>query len=252
MKQERIYRDFDLPTKHLEKGRHFVVPKAHDEEEEERRLHLPKGILIAEYQERGLAVAASILKHLNHSKSVPFASRIIAAAGVNAAWYTYGRGAENEVMRRRLKLPPLYFHNPDLRPTSSDILCNSAFMYESARPMTNVLRGILMEQEVPKVEETKRKVGQTIGNASLWLASVDLGDKLIEYPLTEADTSNLTRQRGMQMLYDARNLHSELGEHPSIAGFAYPDSAISVFWRREAPTDAVKAYHSAVELTLAA
>lgn len=250
MEKERIYKDFDLPTKHLD-GRHFVPSKARDEEEIERRRQLAPGVLLAEHQERGLAVAATILRHINDDNSIKFSSRIIAASGLNSAWYGFARGAEFEVMRRRLKLPYLAIRNPEYRETSDEILYGAAYRFGEARANAESLKTAL-ETLSPRVDQYKRTLGRTVGKASLTLACVDLGDKLIEQPLSSVDTQILVREHSLRALNDARTLGDTIGLSPSIAQFADPDSHLSVFWRREAPTGAVRAYETAVDLQLTA
>lgn len=250
MEKERIYKDFDLPTKHVH-GTHFVPAKAREEAEIARRRQLPKGVLLAEQQARGLAVASTLLKHLSDTESIAFSGRLITASGLNTAWYGFARGAEHEVMRRRLKLPYLAVQDPAYRPTSADLLHDAAFAFGEARAVAEQVTAAL-ETRSPKTERYKRSLGRQVGSASLTLACVDLGDRLIEQPLRSVDTQMLVRQRSLQALNDARTLSNTLGLPPSIAQFADPDSQLSVYWRREAPNNALKAYQAAVELHLTA
>ncbi|MCA9332898.1 hypothetical protein KDA00_03420 [Candidatus Saccharibacteria bacterium] len=251
MEEQRVYKDFDLPTKHLGGNTHFVPPKARDEGEIERRRSLVRGVLLAEHQERGLAIASTILKHVKDDTSVRFASRIIAAGGLNTAWYGFARGAESEVMRRRLKLPFLAVHKPELRESSDDMLYDAAFQFSEARAQADLVK-IAIESCSPKTDRLKRVLGRTVGKASLTLACTELGDELIMHPLSSVDTQLRVRQRSLGALNDARTLQDEMGLPPSIAQFADRDSHLSVFWRREAPTEAVRAYETAVDLQLAA
>ncbi|MEO5627697.1 MAG: hypothetical protein ABIQ89_02315 [Candidatus Saccharimonadales bacterium] len=248
MEEPRIYRDFDLPTKHLASKRHFVPAKARDEVEIERRRQRQPGVLIAEQQERGLAVAGSILKHLAKPDGVGFAARILPAAGLNTAWYQFARGAEYEVMRRRLKLPFLAVL-PNYRQSSEDMRYDAACRFDAARAKGAELITAI-EGQLPKTERTKRSLGRMVGTASLVLACAELGDRFIEQPLSSTDTQLLVRQNSLRALNDSRTLEAEIGLPPSIAQLSDPDSHLSVFWRREAPTDALNAYHSAVDLQL--
>lgn len=249
MEKERIYKDFDLPTKHLD-GRHFVPAKARDEEEIERRRKLVPGVLLAERQEHGLAIASTVLKLVKDKESIDFSGRVLAASGLNTAWYGFARGAEYEVMRRRLKLPFLAVQKPEYRETSSEILYNAAYEFSEARGAAEKVKTAL-EVQSPRVEQFKKTLGRTIGKASLTLACVDLGNKLIEHPLSSIDTQILVRERSLRALNDARTLGNDIGLSPSIAQLAEPDSHLSVYWRREAPDGAVRAYKEAVELQLA-
>ena len=153
-------------------------------------------------------------------------------------------------MRRRLKLPYLAVQKPEYRETSDEILYDAAFRFGEARAAAEQLKGAL-EIHSPKVDQHKRTLGRMIGKASLTLACVDLGDKLIEHPLSSVDTQILVREHSLRALNDARTLGNTIGLPPSVAQFADPDSHLSVFWRREAPNGAVEAYETAVELQLA-
>lgn len=252
MEKEIIYKDFDLPTKHLVTDRHFVPAKARDEDEIERRRGLRGGVLLAEHQERGVAVAASILKQLHQPEDVTFASRIIAAAGLNTAWYSFARGAEHEVMRRRLKLPFLAAHAPEFRPSSDELLYDSAFYFDEARQTAEDLIDVIGTDE-RKEERFKKKFGRQVGKASLTLACISLGDELQANPLRSVDTQDRVRQRCLQALNTSRTIEQteSIGLPPSIAQFADPDSHLSVFWRRESPNGAQQAYKRAVDLHLA-
>lgn len=250
METPRIYKDFDLPTKHLGADKHFVPAKARDEAEIARRANRQPGVLLAEQQERGVAVASSILKHLTAPEGVAFSARVLPAAGLNTAWYSFARGAEFEVMRRRLKLPFLVARTDEFRQSSDDLLTEAAFRFDEARGKGVELIAAI-EGELPKTERVKRSFGRMVGKASLTLACVELGDRLVEHPLGSVDTQILVRQRSLQALNDARTLQTEVGLPPSLAQLADPDSHLAVFWRREAPTDAVRAYHTAVDLQLA-
>lgn len=100
------YRHFDLPTIHLDPHKaHHIPRRATNQSEVERRKTLPKGTLLAEEQTRGIAVAARLLWHLSEQEDIAFVRPIIAAAGINTAWYDFA--AQSPVMRRRLLLPRL-------------------------------------------------------------------------------------------------------------------------------------------------
>lgn len=251
MEKEVVYKDFDLPTKHLDETKHFVPAKARDEDEIERRRGLYRGVLLAEHQERGVAVASTILKMVHRPEDINFASRILSATGLNTAWYSFARGAEYEVMRRRLKLPFLVAHEPEFRPSSDELLYDSSFYFSEARETAEQLIGVT-GLDYRKAERARKTFGRQVGKASLTLACVNLGDTLREHPLTSVDTQILVRQRCLSALDDSRTMTTEIGLPPSVAQLADPDSHLSVYWRREAPNEAAQAYHQAAELHLAA
>lgn len=251
METTTLHKDFDLPTKHLGEGKHFVPAKARDEAEIARRRQLAPGTLLAEHQERGVAMAATIIKLVNKPDDIAFTARLLSAAGLNTAWYSFARGAESEVMRRRLKLPFLAVHQPEVRPSTSDLVQEAAFRLSEARDSGVALIDALNHAPL-KTERLSKTFGRQVGKASLTLACVELGDALQAQPLTTVHTQNLVRGRCLQALEDARTLSQQVGLPPSIAQLADSDSHLSVYWRREAPNEAVSAYHQAAELHLAA
>lgn len=242
-----IYKDFDLPTKHLVSEEHFVPPKARDEEEIERRRALPTGTLLAEHQEVGLAMASTILKRVSRPEDVRFSSRILSASGLNTAWYSFARGAENEVMRRRLKLPYLAAYAPEFRQTSDEILYDAAYYFTEAKNSAVNLRDALELRHGRKIDQYRRSLGRNVGKASLTLACVSLGSEITSY-LPSADIQLLVRKQSLGALNDARCLDGTIGLPPSIAQLADPDSHLSVYWRRESPNGAKQAYEAAVDL----
>lgn len=252
METQRIYKDFDLPTKHLTGNQHYVPPKARDEAEIDRRHQLARGTLILEEQQLGLGIAATILKLVREPGDVAFASQLIAASGLNTAWYAFARGAEPEVMRRRLKLPDLTARAPEYRPTSSELLDEAAWLFGEAMQFAGQATDAL--QYNPQRHERLRKtVGRVAGRASLFLASAHIGDQLIEVGgLSSVDTQNLVRQHSLQALDAARTLESALGVPPSIAQLANPYSNLSVHWHNHAPNGALQAFEQALDYRLAA
>lgn len=256
METTTLYRDFDLPTKHLEETKHFIPAKARDEAEITRRRDLAPGTLLAEQQERGVAVATTIIKLVTEPNDIAFSARLLSAAGLNTAWYSFARGAENEVMRRRLKLPFLAAHQPlgqelPVRPNTDDLIQETAYLFSEARASGLGLVDAIQCNPV-RAERLRKAFGRQVGKASLTLACVELGDQLQSPLIGAVDTQKLVRGQCLQALEDARTLGHQIGLPPSIAQLADPDSHLSVYWRREAPNQAVDAYHRSTELHLAA
>jgi hypothetical protein len=249
MREKPIRKDFDLPTMHLG-GEHYTPPKARDEQEIERRHGMPRGLLIAEQQQLGVRVAASILYLLEDKESVRFSSRLLAASGMNTAWYEFANRAEREVMRRRLKLPLLIAGRPEWRPNSEELRRDASTGFaEAAVSATKVMKAI--EFSSPRKRDFDTELGRTIGKASLTTACIGLGDKVHNnYRLDDADVQMLVRRQGLSALRDARSLGTELGSNPSIAQLANPDSDLAVYWRRNAPNEAIGALTLATEAIL--
>lgn len=169
---KKPYRHFDLPTKHLTGERHYVPPKSRDADEIERRRSLPAGTILAEQQRSGTKIAAHILQTVREQHDVRFASRIIAASGLNSAWYGFARGSN--VMRRRLHLPFLV-QSEEERLWTPDIQERALIAFNEAAVAAEGLV-VAVANRAPKQEERRVKVGRMMGDASLELACVGLGE----------------------------------------------------------------------------
>ncbi len=245
MSNKRPYRDFDLPTKHLGEQPHYVPPKARDSSEIERRRSLPRGTLLAEQQQRGLAIATAILSQLDQGgPGLKFATRWLAASGINTAWYSFA--ADSEVMRRRLKLPILATEDPEQRPSA--LMLHRQIVTTMRESTTKAEQIVTDMRGNPLLETHQTQLGRTTGHAALTMSCFAIGD-FIGYEsatLNDFDLQALARTRGLASLEDARGLASIIGRVPSMAQLANPDSPLSVFWRQEAPQDAFEAYELAV------
>lgn len=252
MKTHPIYKDFDLPTKHLPEAEHYVPPKARDEGEIERRRGLPTGSLMAEYQRQGLVIASTILEFLEEPRDIEFSARLLAVSGLNSAWYSFAQNSE--VMRRRLKLPLLIRDHAEDRPNSAQVMEEAKMGFKEAYVAGHqVVRHLTERREVVYVENYRTRLGRHLGNASLKLGCAQMADLVVQASdsLTDHDVQAMVRQRSLYVLDDARVLKEEVGSHPSIAQLADPDSDLSVYWRRQAPNGALGAYEMATELVAA-
>jgi hypothetical protein len=245
MRKQRPYRDFDLPNKHLAYERHYVPPRTRDSAEAERRRSLPRGVLLAEQQLKGLQVATTILEQLGQDgEGLRFATRWLAASGLNTAWYSYAHDAP--VMRRRLKLPILATDDPEQRPSA--LMLHHDIVSSMRQGLTHAARIVVTTGRTPVVETYQTQVGRIVGKASLTMACFAIGD-FIGYEsasLDDFDLQDLARRRGLASLEDARTLAAAIGTPPSMAQLANPDSDLAVFWRRQAPQGAYEAYEAAV------
>ncbi len=239
---QRIRKNFDLPTRHLGPEGHYVPPKARDEAEIARRraMRSGRGILMAEQQEFGVKVGALILEHPQAAEDIAFTSPILAASGINTAWFSFGRTLD--VMRRELKLP----HPSQRRPITTDGLLEDAQLgfFEAAHSAEKITK----QARKGGLEYANHAIpfGRAIGNASLKLACVTLADTLVG--LDEVTTSEVIRRHCLQTLQTSRDLSTVIGSAPSLAQLANPDSDLSVHWRRTAPNGAVEAYEQAVAM----
>lgn len=244
---KNIYKDFDLPNKHLTNEADFIPPRTRDEEEEARRRANPSGTVILEFQDKGLEIARAVLGGLKNSseEDIKFASETFAATGLNTAWYSFARNAR--VQRRRLKLEVLATDDPEQRPSTFMLLNNAISDLEDAEAQSK----LLVAQYIIGSPESFRQrtiLGRTVGHAALTLSCVPLGDRIgyDDYQMTDFDLQDLARRRGLYSLEDGRRLASKIGSAPSLAQLAYPDSDLSVYWRRHAPNGALEAYEEAI------
>jgi len=247
----RIYKDFDLPTKHLDEADHYVPPKARDDSEIDRRRALRQGTLLAEHQQKGLLVASTILNQIEEPEDIAFSSKILSATGLNTAWYSMARYAP--VMRRRLKLPMLAQENRLFTPTSAELLGDSALGFEAAAFIAGRL--VVSNEVNPKrVEARKIHLGRRVGNTSLRLACVGLGDQVVANidEITDFDIQDIVRTRSLHALDTARTIGQDIGVPPSMAQLADQDSDLAVYWRRNSPNGAREAYDFATSTQLAA
>ena len=239
-----IYKDFDLPKTHLGPEGHFAPPKARDQEEIERRQAQPRGVLVLEAQHDGIEMACDILPALRQSEDITFAADVLAASGLNTAWYLFGKDAP--VQRRRLKLEILATDDPEQRPTTFMLLNNAVDDLKEALVVSNTLIKGSREQ-LPDTEQKQKVLGRIIGHASLTLSCASLGDQ-IGYEMQDIsnhDIQDLARRRGLHALGASKEIGKTIGTAPSLAQLADPDSDLSVYWRRNAPDGALAAYEQA-------
>jgi hypothetical protein len=245
MKQPNIFRDFDLPTMHLEDMKHFVTPKSRDPYEIARRRELPKGVLAYEQQRKGLLVAQTALQSIDDPFNLNFAAELLAASTINSAWYVLARGAP--VMRRRLKLPILAGDDADYSLDRQAIRRGAVGELSNATSQADVHLAMLHYRH-EHAKKAQFRLGQIIGNAGLTLACVGIGEvQLLEMAELRADkVQNRVRRRGLLALHHAQILTDQLGTAPSLAQLASPDSDLAVHWRRNAPEQAFSALEAAM------
>lgn len=238
---KRPYSHFDLPTLHYSGPEHYVPPRTRDAEERARRHGRPPGTLLAEQQYTGLRVAEGIMNHTLDDDDIAFVAPLLAASGLNSSWYGFARNHENEVMRRRLELPRLIDETLMWRETRDGLLCKTREGLATAAQ----LAGLLAEAIAENRQRTRlfTRTGRTIGNSSLQLACVTIGN--VPYGLSPFEIQALARQHGLEALMMSRRAVAEVGVLPSVAQLADTDSPLSVFWRRHAPDGAYEALEAA-------
>lgn len=229
--EKQGYRDFDLPKEHLLDDRHYVPPKTHDHTEIARRKELTPGTLLAETQQRGLAVARHILEYVSDEEGLLFAADMICIAGLNTAWYSYAQNSD--VMRRRLKLPIM------AHPRSRNV---ATIAEDSVEALGKQVRraGQLVtatEYRLRSESDLQRRLGVGVGNVSLRLAMIEPASRAVFNEVGDSDefAQDIVRRRCLQMLDRARVMHRDTGSHPSIAQLSDPYSHLAVYWHRNAP-----------------
>ncbi|MEO8785304.1 MAG: hypothetical protein ABI221_03310, partial [Candidatus Saccharimonadales bacterium] len=250
--------DFDLPERNLSDGHDYVPPKARRSPEIARRQARPAGSLLAEQQFTGLRMASEIVRQPQDVESWRFSAQILAASGLNTAWYSFARQAP--VMRRRLKLPVIASADElievgegsevivaEPRPSSADMLqtVNDELMITS--DFAERLAAAT-ERQAPKLDKYNIWLGRQIGNTSLRLACVEMADRYNDPACYGPGEVQLAvRDQALQTLQQSRQLADTIGSHPSMAQLAVPDSDLAVFWRRSAPNGAFDAYSAAAD-----
>jgi len=236
---------------HLEGLDHYVPPKARYPYEIGRRQSLPRGVLLSEYQSRGLAVAVTILRHIEQPEDLTFASDVLAASSINSSWYGLARRAP--VMRRRLKLPILAQTDRDYAPTAVDLVHGAIGELTNAGGFADRYTAALTECS-NEVQKHARSLGRIIGNASLTIACVGMSEPTLHRlsGLPDDLVQQAVRRRGLIALHQAHMLGETIGTPPSLAQLADPNSDVSVYWRRQAPTGALEAFELATQTHRAA
>lgn len=247
MKNKPIFKDFDLPTMHLEGLEHYVPPKSRDEYEIARRRTIRPGMLLAEYQRRGLDIAATILKHVDRPDDLAFTSNVLAASSMNSSWYGIARNAR--VMRRRLKLPILGQEDQDYQPNIEGLCKGAANELLNAGLFANIHMAALKYRS-PETHTHQLRLGRVVGNAALTIACVGFSQSKLERlsRLPDDLIQQAVRRRGLQALNQGHVMGEEIGTPPSLAQLADPDSDVSIFWRRTAPQGAFDALEIATEI----
>jgi hypothetical protein len=245
------YRDFDLPVVHLPEfiEGHYAPDgpfMTGDEARAEGEAYVTWKPQVAKEQLLGTRIAANTLRLLEEPESIAFSARLIAASGLNAAWYSFARYSE-DVQRRRLKLPVLDNDNPDWRPTSGELHQTAVDNLEFAQwPAFKIVKA----HEVGKANlvEFNPEYGRTIGNIALTLAAIDVGDKVHgNTRVSNFLTQHLVRERGKSALRDSRVLIKEVKSFPSIAQLANPNSDLATFMRHNGPRNSRDAFSLSLE-----
>jgi hypothetical protein len=234
--------DYDMPVEHLNAELDSIVAKSRDQARIDYLHSMPPGTARVEAQLFGHAVASGVLDTIIDPDDITFSVGIIAAAGINTAWYN-GASGSIDVMRRRLKLPKL---------TTVEGVVEPEALWKSGRQQ---FRGAIMLADTVaretkirsiKLPERKRQYMRQLGNASLTLACSELSLDTTEVSAYKAQIS--ARMQSQQVLRAARELGEVIGKNPSLRQFEDADSELSVYWRRHAPNGARQALLNAVEL----
>ena len=239
----KTFKNFDLPVKHLEgKSEHYVPPKARNPYEIERRKMLPKGVLMAEMQAKGIKVARGILEQMIDQEDTIFATRTLAAASLNTAWYNYAQGAQ-DVMRRTLQLPN--YEDMD-EANAEEYLFNTA-IDQMGQAETFAKRLVRDGHERRRLYVMHKKpLGVKLGNTALVLATIPKANQLA-YLQDPAFRQMLTRDCALGLLEDSRTLYKQVGSNPTLAQLADQDSPLAVYWRHQANNLAYDALEIAKE-----
>lgn len=254
MRKPTTPKDFDLPTK-LVPGPHHIPPKGRGAEAD-LRAGKPRGWLTARMQRNGLLIISSVLDRVEDPRSVRYVRNLGAQCLIGSSWHTFAEQAPH--MRRRLKLPRL-----DLLRTQYD----PSFVTTAA--LTKAVQDRLAHDVLPGAENMMTAfryhaagvldnrhltLGRQLGGTGLLLAAADIGDSVARSPgLEDSEVQTAVRTRSLELIRTIPALAHTLGETPSLAQLAAPDSPLAVMTRETAPDDVHFAYRNALdEFALAA
>jgi hypothetical protein len=235
--------DFDLPTNHLKGLRGYVPPKARSSTEIERRHELPNGTLILEQQHLGSKIGGHLLSMAQDPDDIKFVTKILTAAGLNTAWYSFGQ--TDMVMRRRLKLPNLsegFSENPYAQ--NELMLRGSYHLSEMGGLAWNLMASHIDSSS--RQNKLRTSLGRAAGNAALHINCIGLAGQL--EGASPYMAQELARTSCLGALERARSLQSELSYPASLSQLPDPDSDLSVHIRRSAPNNIYEAYDEAISM----
>lgn len=245
------YRDFDLPVVHLPEyvEGHYAPTEPlmdGDEARSEGSATVTWRPQVATEQFIGTRIASNTLRLVEAPESIAFTGRLLAASGLNTAWYSFARLSEN-VQRRRLKLPQLDNPNPDWRPTSRELHQNAIDDLDFAQwPAYKIVSAY--EYSKVNLLDFNPEFGRAIGSVALKIAAIDVGDKVHSNArVSDFLTQHLVRERAKDTLRDSAMLIKQLKSFPSVAQLANPNSDLATFMRHNGPLESREAFNVALE-----
>lgn len=236
------YTQFDLPTRHLSGDNHYIPPRARDSTEAERRHELPAGTVLLEQQHRGLLIASTVLETVHDTDDVAYTAKIIAACGLNSAWYQFARGSQ--LMRRHVTLPYLARPIDQPRPTGVEVLDSSRVKLARVAEVAGALTIMHAERRSGQASKADT-LGRSMAHAALEAACAPMADTISSRGAFGIQST--VRTHALGVLDTARNLGLELGTPPSFAQLSDANSDLSVHIRRDAPADVYYTFEEALE-----
>lgn len=232
------YKTFDLPTRHIS-GSHYIPPRTRNPEEAERRHYLPRGTILLEHQQAGIAMTRDILGSLEQPEDRAFAARVFGASALNASWYSYAQGAD--VMRRRLALPILADDTMSFRETKAGLREKTEDHLAQLEADAAVAVDHHRAHRLGFREQ--RRLGRRLGDTALYLGLSTL--QTVPQGVSAFEAQQLARDQSLEVLEAARDMVHEIGISPSLAQLPDHDSPLSVYIRREAPDGFFTAFERA-------
>ena len=212
-------------------GRHFIVRKALDSTEADRRQSLRSGTVGLEQQAIGWEFVDQVAgRQFENPRDLQFIGRHLGAAARMGAIYTSATGT-SEVMNRVTDLPVMA--EDEWRQTGSGLWVQTNSIIDAATKGSHELA--FRHMNSMDSPNRKRRIGRTFGTVATHL--FNLGQPIPAG--TPFEVQRAVRERVMDAEFDARQMAHEIGQYPSVTAFADIDSPQSSWLRRNAPSQEV-------------
>jgi hypothetical protein len=237
------YSQYALATHRFGRGpnKDYLLPLARDEEMIAfRRSHQP-GTARTQYEARGIRIASRVLDLTKQHADLSFVAPIIAMSGLNTS--SYNLQAPN-LMRRHFRLPTVAGIEDERRETSVDLITRAQEKLIVVSSLSETVLSGMVEGR-GGIERKRTLLGRSVGEAALLIGVAGMGN----FPLSMSAFEVQDRVRKQAMVLDdmSINFATEIGTLPSLMQLGDPDSDLSVYWRRKAPTAAFQAFDQATQ-----
>lgn len=252
MSERKPYSQLVLPSTHLPADSEHAQPaSARDSDVIDFRRSRPHGALVYDEERKGLIIEQFVVRNYEQQgvDDDNFSLKMLAMAAINTGFYDFARDAS--VMNRNIPMPELAINQSGgrvLRPSRTQFLAEAipGNIEQSIQFATQRLDEFQKSPDFNnrKVAKLSYELGKTVSRTALLLGGVSQIEHVHDMDAFEAQKR--LREHLTKLLEDARTIaakpvdgHKPMGSHPSILQLANQDSDLSVYWRRNAPNEAV-------------